>query len=93
MGASIIIWGTTVTFLQFFGYSIALGGLVWYKLGGETLKDYLYQIQAHSAKNPRIKLGAYAFVTLFFVGLLWFAAGPVYESGAGPTAPYTSTAI
>ena len=32
---SVIIWGTPVTALQLFGYAIALGGLIWYKLGGE----------------------------------------------------------
>lgn len=32
-----------VTLLQAFGYSIALGGLVWYKLGGEKLKEFLGQ--------------------------------------------------
>lgn len=32
-----------VTLLQAFGYTIALGGLVYYKLGGEKLKEYLGQ--------------------------------------------------
>ncbi|KAI9856756.1 MAG: hypothetical protein M1813_008793 [Trichoglossum hirsutum] len=39
--ASILIWGTTITGLQIFGYSIALGGLIHYKLGGEKLKELL----------------------------------------------------
>lgn len=30
-----------VSLLQAFGYSIALGGLIYYKLGGEKLKEYL----------------------------------------------------
>ncbi|KAK3321214.1 triose-phosphate transporter family-domain-containing protein [Cercophora scortea] len=38
--ASMIIWGTQVSGLQFFGYSIALGGMVYYKLGYEQLKGY-----------------------------------------------------
>jgi len=38
--ASMIIWGTEVSGLQFFGYSIALGGMVYYKLGYEALKGY-----------------------------------------------------
>ncbi|KAK3683481.1 triose-phosphate transporter family-domain-containing protein [Podospora appendiculata] len=38
--ASMIIWGTQVSGLQFFGYSIALGGMVFYKLGYEQLKGY-----------------------------------------------------
>jgi hypothetical protein len=32
-----------VTLLQAFGYAIALGGLVYYKLGGEKLKEYFGQ--------------------------------------------------
>jgi hypothetical protein len=32
-----------VSLLQAFGYSIALGGLMYYKLGGETLKEYIGQ--------------------------------------------------
>ncbi|ESZ98824.1 DUF250 domain membrane protein [Sclerotinia borealis F-4128] len=38
---SIIIWGTFITPLQCFGYSIALGGMVWFKLGAEKIKGYL----------------------------------------------------
>ncbi|KAK0634854.1 triose-phosphate transporter family-domain-containing protein [Bombardia bombarda] len=38
--ASMVIWGTQVSGLQFFGYSIALGGMVYYKLGYEALKGY-----------------------------------------------------
>ncbi|KAL8744626.1 MAG: hypothetical protein Q9190_003154 [Brigantiaea leucoxantha] len=36
--ASIAIWGTPVSALQYFGYSIALGGLIYYKLGGEMIR-------------------------------------------------------
>ncbi|KAL8762589.1 MAG: hypothetical protein Q9184_001443 [Pyrenodesmia sp. 2 TL-2023] len=39
--AAIAIWGKEVTPLQFFGYSIALGGLIYFKLGAETLKAKL----------------------------------------------------
>jgi hypothetical protein len=40
VAASMLIWNTQVSGLQFFGYSIALGGMVYYKLGYETLKTY-----------------------------------------------------
>lgn len=36
--ASIAIWGTIISPLQCFGYSIALGGLIYYKLGAATIK-------------------------------------------------------
>lgn len=32
-----------VSLLQAFGYSIALGGLIYYKLGGQKMKEYLAQ--------------------------------------------------
>ena len=38
-----MIWGTPVSALQFFGYSIALGGLIYYKLGADSLKQYASQ--------------------------------------------------
>lgn len=37
--ASLSIFGDPVTPLQMFGYSIALGGLMWYKLGGDKLRE------------------------------------------------------
>ncbi|EHY61169.1 hypothetical protein HRR83_000929 [Exophiala dermatitidis] len=41
VAASMMIWGTPVSKTQFFGYSIALGGLLYYKLGSEQLKQYV----------------------------------------------------
>lgn len=38
------IWGTRVTLLQFFGYSIALGGMLYYRLGSEQIKQHLSQL-------------------------------------------------
>jgi hypothetical protein len=37
VAASIMIWGTPVTATQFFGYAVALSGLVYYKIGREEL--------------------------------------------------------
>lgn len=34
ISGSVLIWGTPITPLQVFGYSIALGGLVLYKTSG-----------------------------------------------------------
>ena len=42
--ASIAIWGTPISALQYFGYSIALGGLIYYKLGAATMKAQLSEI-------------------------------------------------
>lgn len=39
--ASIVVFGDPVSGLQFFGYSIALCGLIYYKLGADKIKEYL----------------------------------------------------
>ena len=38
VAASILIWGTPISALQYFGYGLALCGLVYYKLGAATIK-------------------------------------------------------
>ena len=38
-----MIWGTPVSMTQFFGYSIALSGLIYYKLGMDQIKQYASQ--------------------------------------------------
>lgn len=67
--ASIAIWGTPVSGLQYFGYSIALCGLVYFKLGGETLKAQFGEMNRlwaeYGARHPALRK---AFV--FGVGLL-----------------------
>ena len=35
---SIAIWGTPVTMLQFFGYSLALISMIYFKLSGHNIK-------------------------------------------------------
>ena len=40
VAASMAIFGTIVTPLQFLGYMIALGGLIYYKLGAEVIGQY-----------------------------------------------------
>lgn len=57
--ASIAIWGTPVSGLQYFGYSIALCGLMYYKLGAETLKVQFAEGQRawaeYGAKHPAMR--------------------------------------
>lgn len=73
--ASMIIFRDPVTPLQFFGYSIALGGLVYYKLGGEKLKDYLGHLQmawgGFNAKHPAMaKVSIFALVLIVLLTIL-----------------------
>jgi hypothetical protein len=43
--ASMVVFGDPVSGLQAFGYSIALGGLTYYKLGGEKIRGYVAEGQ------------------------------------------------
>jgi len=43
VGCSVAIWGNPVTKTQLFGYAVALGGLLYYKLGAEQFKQYISQ--------------------------------------------------
>ena len=73
--ASILIWGTTVTPLQFFGYSIALGGMVYYKLGADSLKGFFSESSRkwaeYGAKRPaQRKVVVFAAVILMLLILM-----------------------
>lgn len=78
-----IIWGTQVTALQFFGYSIALGGMVYYKLGYEALKGYAGEAGRQWAdfgnRQPvlrRLAIIAFVLMTLF---VLFGGFAPSYD--------------
>jgi hypothetical protein len=77
-----MIWGTPVTALQFFGYSIALGGLVYYKLGTETLKEYAGHCQRswaeYGSKHPAMRKAIVFGTVLLFVFLLVGGLAPSY---------------
>ena len=72
--ASIAIWGTHVSTLQFFGYGIALGGMLYYKLGAEQIKGHFAELgrmwAEYGAKRPaqrKIVVFALVIVTLFLL--------------------------
>lgn len=73
--ASMMIFRDPVTGQQFFGYSIALGGLLYYKLGGEKLRSLATDVRlgvgeyrrANPAKAKVIVFGAFA--TIFVLAL------------------------
>lgn len=88
--ASMLIWGTPVSALQFFGYSIALGGLIYYKLGTDNLKDYISHLGRswaeygvkHPAMRKMIIFGAVLLTIFILLGGLapTYAADTVQES-------------
>ncbi|KAK4981268.1 hypothetical protein LTR66_010126 [Elasticomyces elasticus] len=72
--ASILIFRDPVSGLQFFGYSIALGGLIYYKLGAGKLKDLAAQGQMawadYGARRPvmrKLIIFGIVIVVLFLV--------------------------
>lgn len=74
--ASMIIFQDPVSPLQFFGYSIALGGLVYYKLGADKLKENLGGAQRawaeyganHPAARKCIIFGGVLFTIFLLLG-------------------------
>ncbi|KAK1832165.1 triose-phosphate transporter family-domain-containing protein [Podospora conica] len=91
--ASMMIWGTQVTPLQFFGYSIALGGMVYYKLGFEAIKGYAGEAGRQWAdfgnRQPvlrRISIIVFALLALFVL------LGGFAPAGGIDTAAYLNEA-
>ncbi|KAK6393186.1 hypothetical protein LTR65_002877 [Meristemomyces frigidus] len=87
VGASILIFRDPVSPLQAFGYTIALFGLVYYKLGAEQLKGYLGQGQRawadYGVRHPalrRVIVFGLVLVTVFVL------LGGISASGVVPTA-------
>lgn len=70
--ASMLIFRDPVSGLQFFGYTIALSGLVYYKLGSDKLKEHLSDASRSwtdfGAKRPVLRkliIFGLVFITLF----------------------------
>lgn len=91
--ASMLIFHDPVTGQQFFGYSIALAGLVYYKLGADKMKsvatDARLSFADYRQKNPaRTKLLGIVSVVLV-VSLAFWLWGP---GSAGEYAKYVRNA-
>lgn len=50
VGASVLIWGSVITGLQFVGYGIATAGLVYYGVGYEGIQTYYAVAQTYANK-------------------------------------------
>lgn len=83
-----IIWGTQVSGLQFFGYSIALGGMLYYKLGAETLKTYAAQAGREWSElgntRPVLRKLIAVGILISIVFLLFSGVAPRYAPGYVP---------
>lgn len=89
--ASMMIWGTQVSGLQFFGYAIALCGMVYYKLGYDALKGYAGEAGRNWAEfgNTRPALRKLVVLTaaLMFVFVLFGGLAPAYAPELVPDVP------
>lgn len=87
--ASMMIWGTQVTALQFFGYSIALGGMVYYKLGYEQLRSHLMdasrQWAEFGARKPVLRKLTIIVATAFLIFTLFGGLAPSYAPEYDPS--------
>ncbi|EEP82389.1 Cas4p protein [Uncinocarpus reesii 1704] len=90
-------WKTPVTPLQLFGYTIAIGGLLYYKLGADKMKEYASQANRswaeYGATNPirrrLIVVGVSAFV---IICLLVQVGGPYDPNSLKGMIPGKTTA-
>lgn len=82
VGLSMLIWGTPVSATQFFGYSIALGGMMYYKLGAEQIKQYVGQAgrswQEFGQNRPATRKTLIFGLVLFLMFVLLGGLAPTY---------------
>jgi hypothetical protein len=78
-----MIWGTQVTPLQFFGYSIALGGMVYYKLGYEQIKGHIADANRQwadfGARKPVLRKVTVLVATAFLIFTFFGGFAPSYS--------------
>lgn len=87
--ASMLIWGTPVSGLQAFGYTIALGGMVYYKLGMDALKGYAgeagRQWAEFGATKPALRKVVVIAAVVLFVFILFGGLAPTYAPDYDPS--------
>lgn len=85
---SIFVWGTPISGLQTFGYSIAIIGMLYYKLGQKELKPYIAEAGRRwgefGANRPALRKLLVAGVFITFVILLLSSLAPTYAPEYDP---------
>lgn len=74
VGISVLIWNTEISMLQGLGYGVALGGLVYYSIGYEQLKQAAFNTASWgsdiwSNPSPKARLPRLARRSILIVGL------------------------
>ncbi|KAI1093836.1 TPT-domain-containing protein [Rostrohypoxylon terebratum] len=94
--ASMLIWGTPVSGLQAFGYTIALGGMVYYKLGFEALKGYAGEANRQwaefGAARPALRKIIVVAAVVLFAFILFGGLAPTYAPDYDPSQYLSSAA-
>jgi hypothetical protein len=87
--ASMLIWGTPVSALQFFGYSIALSGMLYYKLGAEQLKGYASRLGRSwselGVQRPALRKFVVFLAILLTIFILLGGLAPTFAPGTTQT--------
>lgn len=85
--ASMLVWGTPVSALQFFGYGIALCGMVYYKLGFDAIRGYAGEAQRQwsefGVKQPIFRKVMIIGIAVFTILLLLVSATALSPVGIG----------
>jgi hypothetical protein len=84
---SILVWGTPISNLQAFGYSIAIIGMLYYKLGQKELKPYIAEASRRwsefGANRPVLRkllvVGAVFATIILLLGSLAPTYAPDYD--------------
>jgi hypothetical protein len=84
--ASMVLFRDPVSLLQAFGYSIALGGLIYYKLGNDKLKEYIGGAQRSWAEfgstRPALRKIIVFGLVLFTMFVLLGGLAPIFAPDA-----------
>ncbi|KAI0025267.1 TPT-domain-containing protein [Xylariomycetidae sp. FL0641] len=87
--ASMAIWATPISGLQAFGYTIALGGMVYYKLGADALKGYAGEAGRQwaelGATRPALRKVIVIGAALLFLFVLFGGLAPTYAPEYDPS--------
>ncbi|KAI2641969.1 triose-phosphate transporter [Xylaria nigripes] len=87
--ASMAIWATPISGLQAFGYTIALSGMIYYKLGGEALKGYASdagrQWAEFGSTRPALRKALVIGAIILFVFLVFGGLAPTYAPEYNPS--------
>jgi hypothetical protein len=88
VGFSIIVWGTPISGLQTFGYSIAIVGMLYYKLGQKELKPYIAEASRRwsefGANRPALRKLLIVGIFITAIILLLSSLAPTYAPGYDP---------